>query len=289
MKTLIIPTDLTTNDTLEDINILSYSAFSPSFKNRISLCKNLFCFLVEGEKELMSPSKNGVVDTSHILLLTSGNCLMTERMSLTGSYQSTLLFFSDALLVDFFHKHTDLIAGLSKGEKLSAEPFYIFKKDDFLHHFLESIHIMLQSGLPISKRMKQVKFDELMMYLCEKSPKALEQFYLSRIATPQELEIRLAVEAHVETNITIDELAFLCNTSLSTFKRRFLKIYGESPNQWMLKKRMSIAANLLKNNHQRPSEVFHQVGYENLSSFSQAFKQTYGVTPKEFQFETLTQ
>lgn len=289
MKTLIIPNDLLTDDRSDDINILSYNAFSPSSKNRISVSKNLFCFLVEGEKEVISPNKSGTVNISKILLLTSGNCLMTEKMSLTGSYQSTLLFFGDAILVDFFIKHKDLIADISKGDISIAEPFYIFQKDTFLHHFTESLNIMLQSGMPISKRMKQVKFEEIMMYLCEKSPKSIEQFYLSRIATPQELEIRLAVESHVENNITIDELAFLCNTSPSTFKRRFLKIYGESPNQWMLKKRMSIAANLLKNNHQRPSEVFHKVGYENLSSFSQAFKQTYGKTPKEFQLQTLTE
>ncbi|WP_431211689.1 helix-turn-helix domain-containing protein [Puia sp. P3] len=33
----------------------------------------------------------------------------------------------------------------------------------------------------------------------------------------------------------------------------------------------------------RPSEIYFQLGYENHSSFSQSFKQVYGVTPKEFQ------
>ncbi|WP_374755933.1 helix-turn-helix domain-containing protein [Emticicia agri] len=88
-------------------------------------------------------------------------------------------------------------------------------------------------------------------------------------------------------NLTLEELAFLCNTSLSTFKRRFMKLYGMPPNKWILQRRMEKAAHLLKNYHIRTSEVFYQVGYENHSSFSQSFKHTFGKTPKEYQTQLL--
>ncbi|WP_420152093.1 helix-turn-helix domain-containing protein, partial [Siphonobacter sp.] len=77
--------------------------------------------------------------------------------------------------------------------------------------------------------------------------------------------------------------AFLCHTSLSTFKRRFAKIYGTSPNKWFLEKRMQKAAQLLKQGDYKVSEVYYEIGYENLSSFIQSFKQVYGVTPKQYQ------
>ena len=87
-------------------------------------------------------------------------------------------------------------------------------------------------------------------------------------------------------NISLEELAFLCNVSLSTFKRRFVKIYGSAPNKWILQKRMELAKKLLHHN-EKPGEVFYKVGYENHSSFSQSFKQAFGITPKQFQMRQL--
>ena len=94
-------------------------------------------------------------------------------------------------------------------------------------------------------------------------------------------------KANLIKNISLEELAFLCNISLSTFKRRFEKIYGMSPSKWMLQKRMEIAKDLLQHYNEKPGEVYHQVGYENHSSFSQSFRQIFGVTPKEFQRQQL--
>ena len=45
---------------------------------------------------------------------------------------------------------------------------------------------------------------------------------------------------------------------------------------------MEIAASLLLQN-ENPSEVFYKIGYESHSSFSQSFKQIYGISPKQFQ------
>ena len=95
------------------------------------------------------------------------------------------------------------------------------------------------------------------------------------------------METNITNNISIEDLAFLCNTSLSTFKRRFLKLYGTSPSKWILQRRMEIAKDLLLHHHEKPSEVYHKVGYENHSSFTQSFKQTFGLTPKDFQLQRI--
>ncbi|WP_460908907.1 helix-turn-helix domain-containing protein [Spirosoma areae] len=36
----------------------------------------------------------------------------------------------------------------------------------------------------------------------------------------------------------------------------------------------------------KTSDVYYQVGYENLSSFIQSFKHAYGVTPKQYQLQS---
>ena len=82
-------------------------------------------------------------------------------------------------------------------------------------------------------------------------------------------------------------MAFLCHMSISTFKRRFMKLYGKSPNEWFLQERMKIAKELLQQQQEKPSQVYDKVGYESHSSFSQAFRKAFGKTPSEFQLEYL--
>jgi len=98
-----------------------------------------------------------------------------------------------------------------------------------------------------------------------------------------DLQLRTAVESNVCNPVTAEELAFLCHSSLSTFKRNFRKIYGSSPQKWLLQRKLAVAADLLKHPDQRPGGVYEQVGYENHSSFTQAFKKQYGVTPSAYQ------
>jgi AraC-like DNA-binding protein len=50
---------------------------------------------------------------------------------------------------------------------------------------------------------------------------------------------------------------------------------------------MEMAKHLLQHYNEKPSEVFYKVGYENHASFSQSFKQAFGVTPKEYKIQQL--
>ena len=91
------------------------------------------------------------------------------------------------------------------------------------------------------------------------------------------------IETNKHKKLTLTELAFLSNMSVSTFKREFEKHFQESPIKWFQEKRLEHAAFLLKNEQKRASEIYYEIGYESLSSFVQAFKVRFGKTPKQFQ------
>jgi len=91
------------------------------------------------------------------------------------------------------------------------------------------------------------------------------------------------IESNQLNKLSLKELAFLCNMSVSTFKREFEKHYTESPVKWFQNKRLEYARHLLNNTKKSPSEIYFEVGYENLSSFIQAYKLKYGTTPKHHQ------
>ncbi|WP_412766899.1 helix-turn-helix domain-containing protein [Tenacibaculum polynesiense] len=69
--------------------------------------------------------------------------------------------------------------------------------------------------------------------------------------------------------------------SLSTFKRNFVKEYQTSPGKWFRDKRLLKAKELLKNANVTPSDIYLELGYQNLSNFSAAFKKKFKISPSE--------
>jgi AraC-like DNA-binding protein len=197
-----------------------------------------------------------------------------------------LIFFDNNVLQDFYIKYASLVKKVKHNGV--HEPYLSFKKDAFVLNYINSLTLLFDAAGDLSEEMKLLKFEELMLHLLQKYPAEILSFQPDRSRDFDDLRIRNAVETNVQNNITIDELAFLCNISPSTFNRRFFKIYGSSPSKWLLQRRMEMAKNLLLHYQEKPSEVYYKVGYENHSSFSQSFKQTFGLTPKDFQYRNLT-
>ena len=267
---------------MNSVSIIRYNSDVATINSRIQLRQNLFSFLLEGRKVVQYAGTQVGINSNQFLLLSSVNYLMSEKIAETGGcYRSILLFFDNNILSDFFVRHPLAIQTSTK--KNNEVPFLMFEKDAFLVNFVESLGFMLTSGRPLSTEMQRVKLEELLLYLGERYP---EQILLLRIASNKaddDLLVRQAVTGNIYNAVTVEELAFLCHMSLSTFKRRFAKNYGTSPNKWLLEKRMQKAAQLLKQGECKASEIYFELGYENLSSFIQSFKQVHGITPKQYQ------
>jgi len=266
-----------------------YSATVGSFKGKSILHKNAISLVISGEKTMHFANTAVYIKDNEFHFLSAGNCLASVTLSKKEIFRSILVFFDNQILTDFYLKHAITIDRLKRGRKVESEGYVSFQKDKFIYNYIDSLILLFESGEKISMEMRFLKFEELMLYLLEKHPQKILSFQSSQSKDLNDLEIRKAVEANVTNPISLEELAFLCNISLSTFKRRFQKIYGTSPTQWMVKRRMEIARNLLQHHNQKPGEVYHKLGYESHSSFAQSFKQTYGITPKEFQSQLTVQ
>jgi len=280
-----IPTDLFAGETCpvspERIGIRLYESALASSKSRVTITNNLFSFLLEGEKLVHRPGAPLRIFPGQFLMIAGGNCLMTEKLSSGNCYRSLLFFFNDEVLRSTFAKYPFLLERTEKIIGCGQEPIVDFVADAFIQNYLHSLQLLVQSGL-LQEELLQLKFEELVLYLADKCPEALFSFRIFDRQDANDRQLQTAVESNLSHSVTVEELAFLCNMSLSTFKRRFARLYGTSPNKWLLQRRMEQAVILLQQ-QARPSEIYFQLGYENHSSFSQSFKQVYGITPKEFQ------
>ncbi len=271
---------------VQEVYILNSELTATSRKSQIVLRYHLFSFLTEGEKLVVYPAATTHIGPTRFLLLSTGHCVMSEkRVGATGAYRSTMLFFSDKALTTFFHKYPDL---LGTGPTPPKTPFLVFETDDFLVNFVRSLNLLLSSGPSFTTGLQALKLEELLLYLCRHYPGqvlGLRAMVAAAAEPAESLELRQVVEANRHQLVTVEDLAFLCHTSVSTFKRRFGRLYGMSPNKWLVQQRLAVAANLLQQGSLKTSEIYYRVGYENLSSFIQSFKQAYGVTPKRYQLQ----
>jgi AraC-like DNA-binding protein len=273
-----LPNDLNIDATSE-LQIFDYNVTSSSVKNKVMLNKNVFSFLLEGTKELMTKDKATVIHNDAFLLIKSGNCLMTENLSDTNVYRSVLFFFNDDMLLKLLQKNK-----LPKTVDSSSKPYEIFQYDDYIHHFVMSLIKIKDYDRALQDSLLQTKLEEILTYLLHKNGIG----FLNNILTYQNSQSRHftdVVESNKLNNLTIQELAFLCNMSISTFKRNFEQQYQTSPIKWFQEKRLEYSAYLLSIKKKRPVDIYDEIGFESLSSFTQAFKTKYNTTPKQFQLE----
>lgn len=258
-----------------------YNALTGTFRTRSVLHKNAISLVIHGEKTMHFANKTVHIREGEFHFLSSGNCIVTMDIPASKAIESILIFFDNKILADFYIKYDKKIKEIKNIRQIKKESYVSMRKDAFILQLIESVKLLLQEGRKISMEMKLIKLEELLLHLLETCPQQLLSFTVSTQREMEEIEIRKAVETNFANKVNIEDLAFLCNTSLSSFKRKFMKIYGQPPSKWLLQKRMEMAKDLLEKNGERPSEVYHKVGYENHSSFTQAYKQYFGHTPKD--------
>lgn len=77
---------------------------------------------------------------------------------------------------------------------------------------------------------------------------------------------------------TMEDLAHYTGRSFTTFKRDFKKISNLTPEKWLIRKRLEVAYNLMKEGGM-VVDVYTKVEFRNQSHFSAAFKKQYGIAP----------
>ena len=86
MKIQQLPNDISENSAA-NLVLYDYHINKACVKNKIMLTKNVFSFLVEGSKELITHNHVATIKNDKFLLIKSGNCLMSENLSPSNNYR----------------------------------------------------------------------------------------------------------------------------------------------------------------------------------------------------------
>ena len=261
-----------------DLFVYDFKMTNDIVRSKVNLGMHMFSFLQEGKKQVHFAGTSIAVNKDQSLLLKKGNWLWTELLDTEAIYNCKLLFFSEKKLKEFLEKHSN-----DQSVVKNEEPYFIIRNDDYISSYLNSLSTISNAPAVFMENLLSVKFEELMLYLIQKYGRKLE-FYLHSLIGQETSQFKKIIESKVHSNLKLEEIAFLCNMSLSTFKRHFIKTYDVSPGKWLQDKRLNKAKETLEKGHLKPSDIFLDFGYNNLSNFSIAFKNKFGFSPSEISF-----
>lgn len=93
------------------------------------------------------------------------------------------------------------------------------------------------------------------------------------------LQIQRYLDSHYADSVTLDTLAELSHLNKYYLAHAFTRYTGLSPINYLIKKRINEAKNLLSNTDYSVSDIALSVGFSSQSYFAQAFKKECKVTP----------
>lgn len=104
---------------------------------------------------------------------------------------------------------------------------------------------------------------------------------LANFEEPGKIDLAEYMEKNFMFNLPLEKFGYLTGRSLTTFKRDFQKAFNNTPQRWLTQKRLELAHYQFTEKKKKPVDVCYEVGFENLSHFSFAFKKHFGYAPME--------
>ena len=151
-----------------------------------------------------------------------------------------------------------------------------------LESYVKSIYFYFDHPSLVTDELLMLKLKELVILLVSSDSSGKVKEFFQTFLSPVEYDFKKTISAHLYEDISLDELAFLCNLSLSSFQRKFKETYNDSPAHYFKLKRLEKAAVLLKTEKLSISDVCYQSGFSAPNYFAKVFKAHYGVSPSQY-------
>lgn len=187
------------------------------------------------------------------------------------------------------HLYPDILKQLYKNElpksiiqKKRMKQVQRIVPNDTIKKFIDSLEFYFQNPSLVTEDLLELKIKELilLLVLTKNATSVLE--IIEGLFSPKSIKLKKVIELHKYKNLSIEELAILCNLSLSSFKREFNSIYKESPKNYLNSQKIQKAKKLLEISDLSVSEIAYKVGFKDPHYFTRLFKKKETVPPSKY-------
>jgi len=258
--------------------ILKKELNKPVVEREGYISNHVISVVLAGEQKIKTYDEEILkVKAGEVLFIPRGMYYVTDLLPKNGQFKSLLFYFDDAIIQEFLS--TSKVTDISK-EK--APSHLKFQQVPAVQLFGESLlQIYDNQGVNL-KNVLSLKILELLYLLNGLAGKQTFANFLFKLTLPKKRNIKNFMQQNFDKPLKVEDYAYLTGRSVSTFRRDFKSSFDITPQKWLKEQRIEKALKILNEKEISVTQLAYEVGYENISYFIKEFKNSVGLSPKQF-------
>lgn len=243
-------------------------------------------YSIKGNSTLYDANQKYNLSTNNGILMKCGNYFNHWHLNKDSSQNEAIAIHLYPDLIRYVYK--DKLPGFLADKKQNkAVALHLINGNQLLKPYVESLLLYFNNPEIVDEEVIILKVKELINLLYKIDSNNIRDL-LHDLFNPQNYDFKQIINRNVYEDLSTEELAHLCNLSLSSFKRKFKSVFDDTPASYIKNKRLEKAAQLLNISEDRIIDICFDCGFSNVDNFSKSFKIKYGCTPSEYRKKALT-
>jgi len=264
-----IKMDYTAKYITPDIKLSCYE--DKFFKSDIMFDHHMLIWFISGETKIVQAEGTYIFTAGDIFLIPRNQLATIINYPKDGLPHKTVIMHLSADRLRNFYANINVKANASLSQKIRRYSN---------HPLLESCLVSLVPYFDMKEipgNIASLKITEAISIL--RAIDADIDNMLANFEEPGKIDLVGYMEKNFMFNMPMEKFGYLTGRSITTFKRDFKKAFNTTPQRWLTQKRLELAHYQFVEKHKKPIDVCYEVGFENLSHFSYAFKKQFGYAP----------
>ncbi|WP_053329210.1 AraC family transcriptional regulator [Chryseobacterium gallinarum] len=233
---------------------------------------HIFSYILQGKQDVWLADQKHSYREGDFRFFRRNQLTKYVKSTTDGSFRSIAVHIDQCTLKEMSEQY-----GLKANSIIDAHAALLIHSGALLKGFVDSLVPYLQQQM--DDRIVSLKAKELVLLLIQHNPAFKNVLF--DFNEPGKIDLEAFMNSHYRYNVPMERFAFLTGRSLSGFKRDFEKQFNTSPGRWLLRKRLDTARFLIEQQKEKPSDVYLDLGFEDLSHFSFAYKKEFGYAPNK--------
>ncbi len=220
------------------------------------------------------------IPKNKMVFLPKGIYTISDIIPTSSHFEAIVFFFEEQIISDFINSLQT--AAQVKCSKEKCISHLILDYTENIKIFTESLRALYENNMKPPRELTKMKLFELLHIINDTQIGICFTMALATLNNKERKGLKTFMDENYSKPLLIEDYAYLTGRSISSFRRDFKAIFGISPKQWLINKRLEKAHELLLlNKNKSLNDVALETGYENIPHFIKAFHKKYHITPKQ--------
>lgn len=240
-------------------------------------------YVLSGEKHFVTSEQRSICRKGDLFFIPIGNHNIENIISSDSGYyeQVALTFSSDQLSKVIMPLNLSLSRNKECREHTYSPSPTVSRAEPITREVFESISQYYNlGGFNNNTQSEMINLTNLLHTILEYEQESVKCCIINSIDQEQAAFEKVIVE-NIFADKRIEELAHEAHRSLTSFKKEFKRLFGDSPHRWFLQQRMNSAKMMLATTDDSISHISSLCTFNNTSHFIKLYKCYFGMTPAQ--------